>query len=436
MGKRSRRRGEADEATTASLDDGAAADAPAPTRDGAARDGDAAAAAPSRGGAPAGDVRLRQAMDYVEEADMLLALFRWTVLTGDLPRPEDWLAREDWPHPDAVGNVFGNWTKFLDYAGVKDAPPVLRKRSLDEREARLEGRARQLEREEKRAVDLRRQLDVARRKRDEADALRDEQARLVHGLANRLAAAEGRLEEAERRAAERREAAERAVSALPAGEPTDEWLRAHEAALAELEQVRTHRDELLHNVETLEAEAERQRQAIAELSAALGGAGAEGEALPAAGGDDEEPTSVLEAVRIARETLSNLIFTESADESAADSPFRRPGEILDALRKLDRLAELYADPAGFGASLLQAAQELGLNWRTGVSELARNRWPNAYTITHDGHALELGPHVAIGSGSGAGFVARIYLHVDDGSGAVPRGLYVGHVGRHLPDTTT
>ena len=141
-------------------------------------------------------------------------------------------------------------------------------------------------------------------------------------------------------------------------------------------------------------------------------------------------------MRIARETLPHLVFTESADESAADSPFRRPQEILDCLRKLDRLAELYADPAGFGASLLQAATEVGLNWRTGVSELARNRWPNAYTVSYDGHSLELGPHVAIGSGSGAGFVARIYLHVADGSGGVPRGLYVGHVGRHLPDTTT
>jgi hypothetical protein len=130
------------------------------------------------------------------------------------------------------------------------------------------------------------------------------------------------------------------------------------------------------------------------------------------------------------------VFTDAAEESAADSPFRRPQEILDTLRKLDRLGELYADPDGFGASLLQAAQEHGLNWRTGVSELARNRWPNAYTVSYDGHTLDLGPHVAIGSGSGAGFVARIYLHCADGSGGVPRGLYVGHVGRHLPDTTT
>jgi hypothetical protein len=428
MGKRSRRRGEADEAT-----------ASAPSNDGVASDGvlaeETQAEAPTKGGAPQGDVRLRQAMDYAEEADMLLALFRWTILTGEIPRPEDWLPRDDWPHPDAVGNVFGNWNKFLEYAGIKDAPPVLRTRALDERESRLAGQARQLEREEKRMADVRRQLDVARRKRDEAEALRDEQSRLVNGLAHRLAAAERRIEDSEQRLAERRETAERAAAEGAPGEPTDEWLRAHEATLAELEQVRAHRDELLGEAERLEADAARQRQAIADLSAALGGAPGEEEQSAAEPGD-EEPTSVLEAVRIAREALTHLVFTESADESAADSPFRRPQEILDALRKLDRLAELYADPAGFGASLLQGATEVGLNWRTGVSELARHRWPNAYTVSYDGHSLELGPHVAIGSGSGAGFVARIYLHVADGSGGVPRGLYIGHVGRHLPDTTT
>src|SRR2546423_12740267 len=267
MGKRSRRRGEADEATAAPRIDGAGPDAPARPPAESAADGAGPAAAPARGGAPQGDVRLRQAMDYVEEADMLLALFRWTVLTGDLPRPEDWLPRDDWPHPDAVGNVFGNWSKFLEYSGVKDAPPVLRKRALDEREARLAGQARQLEREEKRAVDMRRQLDVARRKRDEAEAMRDEQARLGNGLAHRLAAAERRIEEAEGRLAERREAAERTATGRAPRGPTNEWLRAHEAALAELEQVRAHRDELLQGFEELEAEADRQRQAIAELSA-------------------------------------------------------------------------------------------------------------------------------------------------------------------------
>ena len=429
MGKRSRRRGEEPEATAATEKaDGAP--------EGADGDGaqPAAAAEPQRPGPKKGDLRLREAMDFIEEADMLLALFRWTTLNGEVPKPEDWLPREDWPHPDQVSHVFGSWNRFLEYSGLRDAPPLLRKRAQDERESRLEGRARQLDREDKRAADMRRQLDVARRKRAEAESLRDEQDRRVAGLEQRLAAAEKRAEEATARLAERRAEAEQAAAGSSAGD--DDWLRAHEATLAELEQVRAHRDELLRTTEEQDAELERHRVAIAELSALLGTTGDEAAAAPAGDETDEEPKSVLEAVRIARETLPHLVFTEAADESAADSPFRRPTEILDTLRKLDRLGELYEDPAGFGASLAQAAQEQGLTWRQGVSELARNRFPNAYTITHDGEKLELGPHVAIGSGSGAGFVARIYLHVADGSGAVPRGIYVGHVGRHLPDTTT
>src|SRR4051812_19198232 len=373
-------------------------------------------------------------MDYVGGAARLLAVFGWTLRTGEMARRGDWLPREDWPHPDQVGHVFGSGNRFLEYSGLRDAPPLLRKRAQDERESRLEGRARQLDREETRAADLRRQLDVARRRRAEAEALRDEQDRRVAGLEQRLAAAEKRAEEATASLAERRESAEQAAAGT--GPSDDEWLRAHEATLAELEQVRAHRDELLRTAEEQEAELGRHRVTIAELSALLGTTGEEAE--PAAGGEeaDEEPKSVLEAVRIARETLPHLVFTEAAEESAADSPFRRPTEILDALRKVDRLGELYQDPAGFGASLAQAAAEQGLAWRQGVSDLARHRFPNAYTVTHDGTKLDLGPHVAIGSGSGAGFVARIYLHVADGSGAVPRGLYVGHVGRHLPDTTT
>src|SRR3954471_8941386 len=230
MGKRARRRGEAGEDVASSP---AAADTPEqePGEDGAAP----APAPAQKGGAPQGDIRLRQAMDYVEEADHLLALFRWTLLTGEMPRPEDWLPREDWPHPDQVGHVFGSWNRFIEYSGLRDAPPLLRKRAQDERESRLEGRDRQLEREEKRAADMRRQLDVARRKRDEAEALRDEQDRRVAGLEQRLAAADKRAEEATASLAERRASAEQ--QAASGGAVDDDWLRAHEATLAELEQV-------------------------------------------------------------------------------------------------------------------------------------------------------------------------------------------------------
>src|SRR3954465_3535795 len=227
MGKRARRRGEAGEDVASSP----AADTPQqePVEDGAAP------APAQKGGAPQGDVRLRQAMDYVEEADHLLALFRWTLLTGEIPRPEDWLPRDDWPHPDQVGHVFGSWNRFLEYSGLRDAPPLLRKRAQDERESRLEGRARQLEREETRAADMRRQLDVARRKRAEAESLRDEQDRRVAGLEQRPAPAAKRPQEGTAPLAERRTEAEQAAAGASAGD--DDWLRAHEATLAELEQV-------------------------------------------------------------------------------------------------------------------------------------------------------------------------------------------------------
>jgi hypothetical protein len=122
--------------------------------------------------------------------------------------------------------------------------------------------------------------------------------------------------------------------------------------------------------------------------------------------------------------------------SGGRQPVPAPGRCARHAHAPRRARGAVRRPEGFGRSLGQAADELGLTWRQNVSELARSRKPHAYTVVHDGERLELGPHVAIGSGSGAGFIARIYLHVADGSGNVPRGLYVGHVGRHLPDTTT
>jgi chemotaxis protein histidine kinase CheA len=436
MGKRARRKGVGpEEAAAAEPSNGAAEE---PSAEPVAVDGDAAAAGEKgerqRAGGPGSlyDPRMREVIAYAEEADMLYHLFRWTLLKGGVPAARDWLTREDMPHPDAVAEVFGSWQKFLDYSGLPDSPLLARLRALEERERGIEAREQQVEREQQRAGDLRRQLDTARRKRDEAEAERDDEARRAQQAERALSAAEARATQAEASLHERREVAETTASAARE-DASEDWLAAHEAALAELEAVRAHRDELTRRVAELEEAAERDRQAIAELSAALGERpAAEDEAAAA---EEEAPKSVLEAVRVAAQTCPNLVFTESAFDSAADSPYRRPEEILDALRKLDALAERY-NAGQMGVSLGQAAQEAGLSWRAGVSELARTRWAKHYVVTHDGVNLDLGPHLALGSGSGAGFVARVYLHLADGNGGVPRGIYVGHVGRHLPDTTT
>jgi hypothetical protein len=376
MGKRSRRRGEQTEPQDAALEreDAPVADgAPGPLRP---------------------DGRLREVALLVEEADYLLALYRWIVLTGEVPRAQDWLRREEWPHPDYVIDVFGSWEKFLQHAEIPSSPLLARVREADDERRSVAAREQQAERDLARVEDLRRQVETAKRRHSAEEA------------------------------------------AGPRGEASDEWLAAHEALLDELDAVRSHREELLRQVEELREAAAQDAKAIARLSATLGESAAGPEGNGAVAEPQAPPATMAEAVERAAEQARHLVFTRAAHEAAANSPYRRPADVLDTLLRLDELAALYADPDGFGRSLSQAADELGLTWRQNVSELARSRKPHAYTVTHDGQRLELGPHVAIGSGSGAGFIARIYLHVADGSGEVPRGLYVGHVGRHLPDTTT
>ncbi len=397
-------------------------------------------AASPRMGRPKAEARLREVSYLVEEADYLLHLYRWIVLAGEPPRAQDWLKTEDWPHPDAVIEVFGSWEKFFEHAEIPSSPLLARVREADVEARDFAAREERLERELARVDDLRRQLETARRRREAAEEERAQQERRAQRLDADLQRAQARAAAAEERLAERRHDAEQAASSAPAGgEPSDEWLAAHEALLGELEAVRAHREDLLRQVEALGEGAQRDRQAIARLSATLAEAGGRANGDDDGAGDeleDAEPDTVLAAVQRAAARGEHLIYTDAAFDSAADSPFRRPGDILDALGRLEQLAALHADPGGFGTSLTEAASSLGLQWRSDVSELARGRHPDRYAVTHEGVRLDLGPHIGLGSGSGAGFIARIYLHVADGSGALARGIYVGHVGRHLPDTTT
>jgi hypothetical protein len=420
MGKRSRRRGDTNEPQEQ-----------AERREEAAGEDVPAEGAPGR---LKPDGRLREVALLVEEADYLFALYRWIIITGEVPRAQDWLRREEWPHPDYVIDVFGSWEKFLQHAEIPASPLLARLREADDERRDSTARAQRAERELARVEDLRRQVETAKRRREAADAERAELSARAERLAAQLERAEARAATAEEHLAERRQHAEDAAG--PRGEASDEWLAAHEALLDELEAVRAHREELLRQVEELREAAAQDAKAIARLSATLGETASLPDGNGAVAEPEAPPASVEEAVRRAAQRAEHLVFTEAAYDAAADSPYRRPADVLDALMRLDELASLYADPEGFGRSLGQAAEELGLTWRQNVSELARSRKPHAYSVTHDGERLELGPHVAIGSGSGAGFIARIYLHVADGSGDVARGLYVGHVGRHLPDTTT
>jgi hypothetical protein len=198
-------------------------------------------------------------------------------------------------------------------------------------------------------------------------------------------------------------------------------------------------------MERLRADREQDRRTIAELTQLLarvdatGAEGADG-APPAQVAPETPPATVLEAVERAAAESRHLTFAPKAFETASESPFRRPGLVLRTLRGLDALAARFAE-GDMGKSLGQAAAEHGITqWKPDIAETTRKRYEDDYSFFLAGPGspkLWVGPHIGLGSGSGAQFIARIYLHVSDGSDPdVPRGIIVAVVGRHLPDTTT
>ena len=377
------------------------------------------------------------ARDQIDRLELLLAYYRWTVLTGTTPLPEDWEASEDWPHPDAADALFGSWDGLVDSTRIEDGLLIeLVDKALDAhaklkaRGEELDRRARGMDDESVKVAELRRQAELAGQRRDEAIG----RAQEAEGANDRALAENQRLRE-RAAALESRLAEDQPEAAAPPPD-FDDWLQGFEQQLAAQAATEAARDELHTRLEELASERERDRQTITELSRLLAAADTETGAAPTEETAEEPPATVLEAVERAADGATHLRFAPRAFETAADSPFRRPGLVLKTLRQLDQLAARFA-AGDMGMSLSQAAAGLGITqYKQGVSELARTRYEKDYTFTFDGHELLVGPHVGLGSGSGAAFVARIYLHAHEGGDGLERGLIVAVVGRHLPDTTT
>jgi hypothetical protein len=378
------------------------------------------------------------ARDQIDRLELLLAYYRWTVLTGTTPLPEDWEGSEDWPHPDAADALFGSWDGLVDSTRIEDGLLIeLVDKALDAhaklkaRAEELDRRARGMEDDAVKGAEVRRQAELAGQRRDDAIG----RAQEAEGALDRAMAENQRLRE--RAAALEAQLAKEQPEAEAPPPDFDDWLQGFEQQLAAQAATEAARDELHTRLEELATERERDRRTIAELSRLLAAADTETDgATPAQEAAEEPPATVLEAVERADAEAAHLRFAPRAFETAADSPFRRPGLVLKTLRQLDQLAAKF-EAGEMGMSLSQAAAGLGITqYKQGVSELARTRYEKDYTFTYEGHELLVGPHVGLGSGSGAAFVARIYMHVEDGREDLARGITVAVVGRHLPDTTT
>ncbi|MEA2497138.1 MAG: hypothetical protein QOJ29_5049 [Thermoleophilaceae bacterium] len=354
---------------------------------------------------------------YLAAAEIIAEMFRWTALTGQPPTEREWLRDKQWPHPDVVVDLFGSWDDAMKDAGLDqyEAPPRA-DADTEELRGRLAGLERELQAERQSAE---RELRAARR----AAAGLEESERQAKVDAQRAEAiARAAREEAKRARADAAAAREPGADARESAAPSD--TDALTERIVELEA----------RAEHLADENERLRRALGQVRDAMG-AGDHDEAETETEVEEGGPSTVLEAVQLAADRVDHLILLDDAFDSAEDSPFRRPQLVLEALLKLDELARLYAEPGGIGESIGSVARQLGLDWIPDTTDWGGTRGRH-YEVNWKGKKFRLGPHVRLGTGAGANSTARIYGFFYDGDDEQGRTFVVGHVGRHLPDSTT
>ena len=166
------------------------------------------------------------ARDQIDRLELLLAYYRWTVLTGTTPLPEDWEGSDDWPHPDAADALFGSWDGLVDSSRIEDGllielvdKALGAHAHLKARADELDRRARGLDDDAVKGAELRRQFELAGERRDEAIG----RAQEAEGARDRALAENQRLRE---RAAtlEEQLSTEQPEAAAPPPD-FDEWLK-------------------------------------------------------------------------------------------------------------------------------------------------------------------------------------------------------------------
>jgi hypothetical protein len=269
----------------------------------------------------------------------------------------------------------------------------------------------------------------------------------VDMLFTRLSAAAASLAAPPEHSEIRREARRARMQA--AADVSPEWLAEFEQTLDVLDEARIElsatrderdvayeaRDEAQLRLMELEEELDQVRKSFGQYQVAMDAQSFEESDVA----DEEPPATVLDAVRRAEPQCPHLAFAPRAFESAENSPFRRPEDILEALIKLERVAALWSRPEGIGTTIAAKADELGLDWKGNVTMSTRPGGSRAdqYEVRWKNREWTLGPHVRLGSGSGAGNIARIYLFLYEEPGDFSeRRFVIGHVGRKLADSTS
>lgn len=151
-------------------------------------------------------------------------------------------------------------------------------------------------------------------------------------------------------------------------------------------------------------------------------------------GDDGEEESasgpqLLDVVRQAgSEYGENLLVLESAERSAADSPYQDVDRVAAVLQAMAFVANRRQEGT-LGTGLRAAFQELGIDYRASISKSTSEKLRQQYLFTGpDGQQYECYEHIAIGGTYDPRRCLRIYFTSRSPSESR---FVIGHVGRHL-----
>lgn len=143
------------------------------------------------------------------------------------------------------------------------------------------------------------------------------------------------------------------------------------------------------------------------------------------------PASIVEALeRLSAEHPDAVVILPDAYDSARETRYPHIDRATEALLAVGRVAQGWHDGT-LGTSFDNAFTERGFDLRR-VSEITQGRHPGEYGRTYGGRRVMVGPHVALGDGGSTDTIFRAYWYLDEAE----RKFVIGHVGRHLEDSTT
>lgn len=201
-------------------------------------------------------------------------------------------------------------------------------------------------------------------------------------------------------------------------------------AWKEIDQLKQERDLVKEQVSELEQELEAQKAAWAEVQQSLINSHID----PDGTSQHEETSfkSVSDVVIKAKQEFSdNLLFIDSAVDSAANSPYQHPDRVYEIFLALNELVIRWKKEGRLNESWHTALKRKGFDYKDKISVTTRGKYADDYSFMYEGQKLMFENHITIGAKQ-AGTCLSVHWWRDDKN----KVLVIGSCGRHGTNTSS